>query len=115
MNEQATLLASALAPASLDDPLYYLKNLQAVVTWVMTHHHDLLDAEELTTLQQLLQLSIPAQALLARMIIRKGELFRSDKLKYDEIPSSANALDELSKYGFIDSNPLIAIEQIHKH
>jgi len=115
MNEQATLLASALAPASLDDPLYYLKNLQAVVTWVMTHHHDLLDAEELTTLQQLLQLSIPAQALLARMIIRKGELFRSDKLKYDEIPSSANALDELSKYGFINSNPLIAIEQIHKH
>ncbi len=115
MVEQSTPLVSALAPASLDDPFYYLKNLQAVVTWVMTHHHDLLKAEELATLQQLLQLSMPAQALLARMIIRKGELFRSDKLQYDEIPSRDNALIELFKHGFIDNNPLIDIEQIHRH
>ena len=115
MLEQATPSANSLAPASLDDPLYYLKNLQAVVRWVTAHHHDLLNAEELEVLHRFLQLAMPAQALLARMIIRKGEIFRSDKLEYQEILSSQSALDELGQQGFIDTKPQISIEQLYQH
>ncbi len=106
---------TSLDRASLEDPLYYLKNLQSVVRWVDSYHGDLLTADEAQTFQQLLQLSTPAQALFARMMIRKGELFRSDKLEYDEIPQRAQALDELSDCGFIDYQPHIDAEEVHKH
>ena len=33
-------------PASLDDPLYYLENMDILVAWVANHHADLLTEQE---------------------------------------------------------------------
>ena len=76
--------STQLATADLDNPLYYLENMETVLGWVQSHHGDLLTAEELDRLASFHTLSMPARALLTRMVMRTGDLFRSDKLKYPE-------------------------------
>ncbi|HSP01286.1 MAG TPA: hypothetical protein VLN90_07470, partial [Thioalkalivibrio sp.] len=53
--------------ADLADPLYYLKNMDTVVSWVAEHHRDLLAGDERFMLQSYFALSTGARALLARM------------------------------------------------
>lgn len=90
-----------LAAASLDDPLYYLKNIDTVLTWVITHHSDLFSASEMSQLQTIMVLNSDSRACLCRLILRRGEWFRDDKLVYPEIGSLSHALVELAKKGLI--------------
>ena len=69
---------------SVDDPFYYLHNFRQVLLWVEQRYQDLLDEQELAFIHAFGQLSAPAQALMVRMVMRKGELFRSDRLVYEE-------------------------------
>ena len=69
-----------MSPASVDNPLYYLLNFRSVLEWVRDRHGDLLLEEELAQIASFLDLSSDAQALLTRMIMRKGDLFRLSKL-----------------------------------
>ena len=103
----------SLTPAALDEPLYYLHNLRTVVRWVSDHHRDLLTDAECAQLVALLALAEPSQALLARMTMRKGALFRSDTLNYREIPDIHGALNDLVAGGFIDSAPALPAEALH--
>ncbi len=74
-------------PASLDDPLYYLENMDILVAWVANHHADLLTEQERNRLAAFSGLATgPPRALLTRMVMRTGELFRADKLRYPELP-----------------------------
>lgn len=93
--------------APLSDPLYYLRNLHTVFHWVLGHHSDLLTAAEQHTLRAALSPSAAGQALLARLIMRKGEHFRSDKLSYAEIPQLSDALAELAAWGWIEQDPAL--------
>jgi hypothetical protein len=77
---------------SVDDPFYYLYNFRQVVLWVEQRYQDLLDDQELAFIRAFSQLQAPAQALMVRMVMRKGELFRSDRLDYAEIGDTALAL-----------------------
>ena len=43
--------STQLATADLDNPLYYLENMETVLGWVQSHHGDLLTAEELKELR----------------------------------------------------------------
>lgn len=104
----------SLRSASLDDPLYYLANLQAVIRWVLDHHSDLLIETEQLQLTSLLALPEPAQALLARMILRKGEYFRDDALVYEEIPDLGTALAQLADNGLLDADPVVPIEALFR-
>ena len=70
---------------SVDDPFYYLHNFRQVLSWVEQRYDDLLDEQELAFIQAFAQLDSCAQALMVRMVMRKGELFRSDKLVYAEV------------------------------
>ncbi len=88
--------------ADLDDPLYYLCNMETVVRWVADHHSDLLTPEERAALARFLALPVAARALLTRMVMRTGELFRADKLRYPELPQpEAVALEDLLAGGWV--------------
>lgn len=102
------------ATASLDDPFYYLANFRFVVDWVQSRHGDLLSAEEHHALQQWSRLPRAAQALLVRMVMRKGELFRIDKLSYPEIGDTRQALAPLLAQGWVDETPLLSIEALFR-
>ncbi|GGC94998.1 VRR-NUC domain-containing protein [Vreelandella lutescens] len=103
---------AAPATASLDDPFYYLVNFRYVVAWVQSRHSDLLNAEERDLLQQWQALPQPSQALLVRMVMRKGELFRTDKLSYAEIGDTAQALAPLLALGWVDDAPLLNVDEL---
>ncbi|MCM0613898.1 VRR-NUC domain-containing protein [Marinobacter sediminum] len=101
--------------ADLENPLYYLENMETVVGWVLNHHADLLTGSEHRWLKSFLNLSVPARALLTRMVMRSGELFRSDKLSYPEltVPES-EALDELIADDWLDARPLLPLDQLFR-
>ena len=97
---------------SVDDPFYYLHNFRQVLRWVEQRYADLLDAEDQAFLLQFASLPQPAQALLVRMVMRKGELFRDDRLHYAEIGDTAQALAPLLTLGWICAEPVLTLEQL---
>ncbi len=101
--------------ADLENPLYYLENMETVVGWVLNHHADLLTTEEQDRLRAFQALSLPARALLTRMVMRTGELFRADKLRYPElgVPES-EALEELVADHWLDAEPLLTLDQLFR-
>lgn len=80
-------------------PDYYLGNFRLLLGGVEERYGDLLIAEERGWLTRFASLSHPAACLLVRLLSRKGEWFRADKLHYPEI--GALPLDELADAGFI--------------
>lgn len=104
--------AFATPTASLDDPFYYLTNFRFVLAWVHERHADLLAPHELAFLEQFESLPQASQALLVRMVMRKGELFRLSKLAYTEIGDSSSALLPLIEFGWVDSDPALSIDEL---
>ncbi|MGY2460784.1 VRR-NUC domain-containing protein [Vreelandella sulfidaeris] len=98
--------------ASLDDPFYYLTNFRFVLTWVGERHADLLSVDERDFIDQFDSLPRESQALLVRMVMRKGELFRLSKLRYAEIGDSSDAMAPLIALGWVDSDPVINIDEL---
>jgi DNA-binding transcriptional MerR regulator len=85
---------------ALDAPeLYYLANFRKALDWLDVHHRDLMDDAEQTFIDQLPTLPLTSQALLVRLVMRKGVHFRVSKLRYAEIgdiPGAAAPLLERS-------------------
>lgn len=98
--------------AVLPDPFYYLQNFRRVLAWLATHHADLLDAGEHAFLARFAALPQHAQALLVRMVMRKGNCFRLGKLDYAEIGSTRAALAPLVEAGLVDEAPLLSSEEL---
>lgn len=97
---------------SVDDPLYYLHNFREVLLWVEQRYADLLDAHELAFIRAFARLDEPAQALMVRMVMRKGELFRSDRLVYAEIGDPVVALQPLLALGWVGEPDELSLEQL---
>src|SRR5688572_1344269 len=74
------LIPMAMSGAALPDALYYLRNFQHAIAWVVERNEDLLSAPERQFAADLAALAVPAQALLARLSMRRGELFRRSKI-----------------------------------
>lgn len=104
--------AFATPTASLDDPFYYLTNFRFVLDWVGERHADLLSADERDFLNQFDTLPRASQALLVRMVMRKGELFRVSKLRYAEIGDSATSMAPLIALGWVDDQPALSIDEL---
>ena len=107
-------LRPATATASLDDPFYYLANFRFVLDWVSAHHSDLLTAEERAFRDSFHGLPLPSQALLVRMVMRKGELFRTGKLAYAEIGDVDSALGPLVAAGWVDVDPVLSLGELFR-
>lgn len=98
--------------AVLPDPFYYLNNFRRVLDWLGQRYADLLDAEEQAFLHDFAQLPQPSQALLVRMVMRKGEVFRLGSLRYAEIGCSRQAVAPLVKLGWVDAQPELTLDQL---
>ncbi|MCE8018463.1 VRR-NUC domain-containing protein [Halomonas sp. MCCC 1A17488] len=98
--------------ASLDDPLYYLANFRFVLGWVGERHGDLLTAVERALVADFEALPQPSQALLVRMVMRKGELFRSAKLCYPEVGDTQRALTPLVEGGWVEADPPLGLAEL---
>lgn len=98
--------------AVLPDLFYYLENFRHVVTWVGSRHHDLLDNRERMLIEKFSALPQSAQALLVRMVMRKGELFRHSKLRYAEIGDIATPAALLAEQGLIDAQPSLSLADV---
>ncbi|MBE9397532.1 VRR-NUC domain-containing protein [Pontibacterium sp. N1Y112] len=93
------------------DPLYYLHNFNQLMETISTLHLDLLRPQDLKFLEHYRQLETDAQQLYVRLICRRANFFRLDKLTYPEIGSLDNATDLLSEHELLKMNPnLTAID-----
>ncbi|HYD96275.1 MAG TPA: VRR-NUC domain-containing protein [Noviherbaspirillum sp.] len=97
---------------TLENRFYYLDNFHTVVTWVRDRHAALLDGEEQAFIERFLALEQPSRALLVRMVMRKGELFRSGKLRYEEIGDTRLAAAPLVRAGWVDERPPLTLDEL---
>jgi len=100
-----------MAP-QLDNPFYYLENFEFVLTWVEQRYPDVLAPEELAFIQQYRGLPKESRALMVRMVMRRGTLFRHSRLNYSEIGCTATAVRPLTAAGWVDTNPLLSLAQL---
>ena len=87
--------------APLDSALYYLSNFRTALAWIDQRYADLLNAEEQAFLAHFPALPEASQALLVRLIMRKGPHFRAGKLAYAEIGDIATAATPLLHLGWL--------------
>ena len=101
--------------ADLNDPLYYRTNFETVIRWVREHHHDLLLESEIQHIDELLNLPPAARGLLARMVMRTGELFREEKLNYPELEQSIpEAMSSLVMSGWVEPEPDLTLPELFR-
>ncbi|MBT8764684.1 VRR-NUC domain-containing protein [Metapseudomonas boanensis] len=99
-------------PAALDDPFYYLNNFHTLLGWISERYSDLLDVEEQSFIECFSALPRSSQALLVRMVMRKGTLFRASKLNYAEIGDTLKAVAPLAELGWVDEAPQLELPQL---
>jgi len=97
---------TARAPSPLP-PDYYLRNFFSLLNHVVEQYEDLLLPDEIGFYRTFQSISTDAQKLLVRLLTRKGNLFRADRLRYAEIGSIAEAAEELRVVGLVDIDPLL--------
>ncbi|HTD04367.1 VRR-NUC domain-containing protein [Undibacterium sp.] len=96
----------------LENPYYYLENFRMVLDWIGERYGDLLIDEERDFIRRFAGLPQASQALLVRMVMRKGELFRASKLNYAEIGEPRGAAALLVAAGWVDDEPLLYLEHL---
>lgn len=94
------------------NPLYYLANFRRALDWIEARYRDVLGDDEHQFLAVFRALPEPSQALLVRMLMRKGPHFRTNRLAYDEIGCPLAAARELIAAGWIDDDPLLAHDEL---
>lgn len=97
---------------AFDDPFYYLANFRRVLTWLAQRYADLLDAEEQAFVGGFEQAPQAAQALLVRMVMRKGEHFRESALAYAEIGCPRAAADALLAAGWLHAEASLSLAEV---
>lgn len=96
----------------LDKPLYYLDNFERVLAWVGEHHDDLLEPAERAVLHAFPSLPQASRALLVRLAMRKGCLFRASRLDYPEIGCPRQAMAPLCALGWVEEDPLLELDAL---
>ena len=98
--------------------LYYLHNFVRALDWLRTRYADVLGAPEQDFFARFAQLPEPAQALLVRLVMRRGPWFRAGKLAYDEIGDIHTAAAPLLALGWLDATAPMALAELfalHTH
>jgi hypothetical protein len=91
---------------------YYLANFWTALRCIADRYSDLLCPAERHFIDTLAALPQSTQALLVRLIMRKGELFRESKILYAEIGDTAQAAAPLIELGWIDAEPLLTLDEL---
>jgi tetratricopeptide (TPR) repeat protein len=101
-----------VSSSPLDNPFYYLENFRQVLGWIAQRYDDLLDDQERRFINDFARLPQPAQALLVRMVMRKGVLFRASKLDYAEIGDVCQAVAPLLACAWVDAQPHLDLQTL---
>ncbi|WP_237885963.1 VRR-NUC domain-containing protein [Pseudomonas sp. PGPR40] len=96
----------------LDDPFYYLNNFMQVLDWLEHRYADVLSVEEQDVIRDFNRLPRESQALLVRLVMRKGVHFRAGKLSYAEIGDIDSAATPLLASGWIAQQSPLPIEEL---
>src|SRR5690606_3013481 len=96
----------------LPPELYYLSNFRTALAWVAERYADLLSDEERVFLDTFGTLAWPSQALLVRMVMRKGCHFRLSKLVYPEIGDCLVAAGPLLEQGWITEQAVLTVDEV---
>nr|WP_218584060.1 VRR-NUC domain-containing protein [Pseudomonas akapageensis] len=89
-----------------------MHNFNRVLDWLEPRYADLFNDEERKFLADFRGLGQNSQALLVRMIMRKGPLYRASKLNYAEIGSTLAAAEPLLALGWLDDQQPLSLEQL---
>lgn len=90
---------------------YYLANFHTAIDWLSSRYDDVLDEQERQFIADFRALALPAQALLVRLVMRKGPHFRRSKLDYAEIGDINVAADPLLELGWVKQDTALTIEE----
>ncbi|GHB07443.1 VRR-NUC domain-containing protein [Salinicola rhizosphaerae] len=101
-----------MALPTLDDPFYYLVNFRTVLDWLSARYADLLSDDERDFIARFEGLPQSSQALLVRMVMRKGVDFRASRLRYDEIGEPGDAVGPLIDAGWVEEGSALALEAL---
>lgn len=104
-------MASTQRP-SLPDTLYYLNHFRHLMASVQARCGSLLSAEERQFIGSFAALPEPSAALLVRMTMRRGPLFRSSRLRYPEIGDIAYAAAPMLDNGWL-KEPSLDMAALH--
>ncbi|HDZ57388.1 MAG TPA: VRR-NUC domain-containing protein [Pseudomonas xinjiangensis] len=91
---------------------YYLTNFVTALRWVSARYDDLLNDDELQFIAGFARLPLTSQALLVRLVMRKGPHFRLDKLNYPEIGNVDQAAEPLLAAGWIDGAAQLTVQEL---
>lgn len=96
----------------LDTSLYYLTNFHTALAWVTGRYADLLEAGEQAFVDEFLALPTNAQALLVRLLMRKGPHFRASKLSYVEIGDIGSAAALLLERNWLIDDAELSLNEL---
>lgn len=91
---------------------YYLLNFERALAWLATRYDDLMDAQERAFLDAFAGLPQESRALLVRMLMRKGTLFRASRLSYEEIGCPLRAAAPMAALGWVDTEPGLTLDDL---
>ncbi|WP_454695022.1 VRR-NUC domain-containing protein [Achromobacter aegrifaciens] len=91
---------------------YYLHNFQRALTWVGDRYADLLDAAERRFMTDFPALPQASQALMVRMLMRRGPWFRAGRLVYEEIGAAEAAAQPLLALGWLDAQAPMTLDEL---
>ena len=99
-------------PANFHQRFYYLLNFERALEWLAARYDDLWSDHERAFLLAFPRLPLASRALLVRMLMRAGPLFRASKLDYTEIGCPLAAAAPLAALGWVDTNPSLSLDEI---
>ncbi|HEY2023240.1 VRR-NUC domain-containing protein [Paraburkholderia sp.] len=105
-------MATAAQPEIRSGVPYYLLNFERALAWLAARYHDLLHDDEYSFLTAFAGLPQASRALLVRMLMRKGPLFRASRLQYDEIGCPLQAALPMTVHGWVDAEPLLSLDDL---
>ena len=94
------------------EPFYYLRNFELVLTTILERYADLLSEEESGFINAFARAPLGSRALLARMVMRRGDLFRLSKLNYPEIGDTRAAAAPLIATAWVNDRPPLCLQQL---
>ncbi|RFU44626.1 VRR-NUC domain-containing protein [Paraburkholderia sp. DHOC27] len=104
--------AATALPSSAPFKLYYLLNFERALAWLGERYDDIFGPDERAFLQQFSGLPQASRALLVRMLMRKGTLFRASRLSYEEIGCPLQAAAPLVALGWLDAEPALSLDEL---
>lgn len=108
---QFELAPARNGPAALA-PFYYLKNFELVLATILARYADLLLEDELRFITEFPCAPLSSRALLARMVMRRGEVFRASSLDYAEIGETHAAAAPLIQAGWVSDQMKLGIDKL---